>query len=341
MFQARTHVFRPTRDPELRKRIRENPGITLSSVGDQLPVFDYWPAPWQREGVGRYLPGEGAFGVNHGGTGEWEGLYNGIIANPLDSAPRGMLADWIEERSSDYPLIISQLRGFTGGYQYLPGLRDLVRWKGPGRIGKSLGGTWDVWVGASGQFMQACREGLFIDCPISTVIPADLWPVECRFVHGRPQVVSHVWGDMSGNLGVFLNLNAPGYEGNLANDPTALINDVIACFMPKEAIYPFDEFFGVYTPNNRKAAILAVSHAFVNCGRYAVGLEPLPWDVEVWPAEGAQYLTDLETMWQLARERILWTDDGTGGGLPDPRHYPPICHQYGRKEMAKLCQPLN
>jgi hypothetical protein len=263
MFRPKTHIARESSVPEIRERLRRERGsgyLSLSSVGETLPVMEYWPAAI-RPGVTLSAddPPGSCIWPKH--KPEWEQLYDAVLAAPFDFAPRGVLADCLDDLGID-PDLSFQLRGFDPtGRRYGFSRCYRTRWTGgPGWIVKGPSGTWDVWHGASGQFMQACRGGLFLDCPIVAAILYDREP----------------WAGML-YQGYYWHLEGSGSPAEAAQ---SVINDVIACFLAEAVCKPVEGRIGLYRSSNHISAMVALSYACVNLGRYAIGLPVLPAEMD-------------------------------------------------------------
>jgi hypothetical protein len=318
-------IFRPERDPTIIERMRRET-LSLKDVGHKLPVSPYWPH--RLRNLNYYAQENWQFGSESVA----EQLYDSIIVNPLDAAPRQILADYLQDNGVD-DTTTSQLRGCVGGLPApVPIIREFRRWPGPGLLGRTGYGTWDVWVGASNQFVQACREGMFLDCPITTVATVDRWPPTWASTTNPIGLEGgqYLWGDDQEAYNSYL-INK-GYPMSPVEWPQSLINEATACFLPKTLVEPVRDVIGVYKANNLHCALLALSQAYVNLGRYAIGLPAVEISTDAFflePERSENYLESLERSW--------W-EFGSAYWEKLPR-----ANDYGRHAIRKLAtrQPLS
>lgn len=123
------------------------------------------------------------------GYGESEAPFHmAIRSNPFDQAPRLVYTDWLRERDDSRAEKIAECRG---DWDFIP----MAQYGNPStwvnaHFGTMLreGGGWLVnaaglgvcWIGTSSKFFQSIREGLFLICPIQTVVFLDYMPAPTR-----------------------------------------------------------------------------------------------------------------------------------------------------------------
>jgi hypothetical protein len=323
VFKKNHYVFRPERDPAIIERMRRET-LTLKDVGHKLPVSPYWPH--RIRNLNYYAQENWQFGSGSVA----EQLYDSIIVNPLDAAPRQILADCLQDNGVD-DAVTSQLRGCVGGLPApVPNIREFRRWPGPGLLGRTGYGTLDVWFGASNQFVQACREGMFLDCPITTVATVDRWPLSR--IGPNPLGLEEgqcLWGDDQEAYNSYLIDRGPMSP---VEWPQSLINDATACFLPKALVEPVRDVIGVYKANNLRCSLLALSQAYVNLGRYAIGLPAVEISTDAFFLELERSENYLESLERSCREF------GSAYWEKLPR-----TNDYGRHAIRKLAtrQPLS
>ena len=235
---------------------------------DAVSVRDYWPSPWPKDSPT-----------------DLDALYNAVIADPFDFAPRGVLADYLDERVPEF-VTPALMRSFAGGeWMDPPRYSEFRRWSGPGLVGDPGHLLQACWAGVSYQFVQACREGLFCQFPVTTVILADRHP-------------SHHVSLPSTRAGHSVWLSDRAFPDGSDGASQWVINDVIARFIPEVMVNPLGPSGGVYRAINRRDALFGLSVASVNLGRYAVGLPKLP-DSPIIPPE--RYKRAVEALWHKFR----------------------------------------
>ena len=278
-----------------------------------------------------------------------DSLYNSVLENPYDLSARAALCDYLMDGGADPDKEVGIMAEALGMSVELSPYGKSQRWDGPGWIGRGPWGLWDWWAGCSGQFMQACRAGLFLDCPITTVIVCDLQPLRNRInyewtlydsAHAQTRAIQ--WDT--------------GLRGlSVSECEQSLINDVIAAFLPEGMIHPYPGIIGAYRAFNSISALLAVSNAYVNLGRFAAGLPILspifdpPMSVGGYDSKWRYWATWIEAQWAKWRTHYRvdeWerSGDSTGGISYDVDRRRGPFPVYGRqwlRSMLPSLQPLN
>lgn len=319
------HVFVPDRAERPDSEFFGN----LQKVGHEHPIW--WMRPVGYRDIRRVsftstcVLGES---VKQDGQGEeFDTLYNAIIANPFDAAARQHLADYIQERNEEgaegWPQL---LRDYPGGnLPRMPAVPGFHPWDGPGYIGSGAYGTWDVWVGVSGQFGQACKAGLFLEAPITRVICLDRAPLVA------PDHAAWFDDHAEGQSLWVYRTTGPFGPGTLEQ---SLLLPVIPPFFPGVVVKPYPGIIGAYRAFNRNWALFGLSCAYVNLGRYVSGLPALDWLV----AMARPDMTEIAAQHEYWRNLLGIRPETSHftfhpGGLPRDKRPP---GDYGRRFLRSL-----
>jgi hypothetical protein len=193
-------------------------------------------------------------------------LWDAVIHSPFDDAPRGQLADYLQENGLFPNAVETVSKNSVLHYRYQPFWTRLCGWEGPGVLGCFDDGLVDAWLGSMAQFAQACRSGLFTEFPITNVLIWDRQPMPTDR-YGREDYNIVRWFD-----------SATYQPANDRNEMfRCIIPDIFVIFMREYHSAPAQGYKDEDNPRyvaymHPEWATLALSQAMVNVGRHTAGL---------------------------------------------------------------------